>query len=292
MISLRDMKKRIKSIENIEKITKAMKMVAAAKLKKAQNNVKKYRRYLQSLKNIITNIAFNSDSISLERYPIFNECSNKKHVCLILITSDKGLCGAFNTNIIRCAHKFICNKKKVYNKLSVINIGKKGYKFFKSIAQISINNIINPWNSDLLKLAENIATKCCEQYINKKIDNLWILNNYFKNPIIQEIKLQQILPIAKFKNIATKHSTNYIYEPSQEFLLNDLIPKYFNMYVFQSFLESLASEHAARMQAMENATKNARETFDLLNTQYNRARQANITKELMEIISGAEAIKK
>jgi len=293
MTSLRDIKKRIGSIKNIGKITKAMKMVAAAKLRQAQQNVKKSRRYSYKLENIIYNVSQQIAIEDIDKIPLLNKRDDKNLIKIFIITSDKGLCGAFNSNIIRYAKKFINECNLIYKNINIITIGNKGFSRLKNIGsdKITITNIENVWKKDIFHTVGDICSKVCQDYINKDVDNVRIIFNYFHNIARQEVINKQMLPLIENK----KHKTNTLnycdYEPSQEVILDNLIPQYFRSMLQQSFLESIASEHGARMSSMENATKNTIEISDKLTLQYNRLRQANITKELMEIISGAEALK-
>jgi F-type H+-transporting ATPase subunit gamma len=291
MASLRDIKKRIQSIKNIEKITKAMKMVAASKFKKAHDNSRKGKVYLFKIEEVIQNILLTVDKETIDSNPMFRNHKNKNNVTLFVLTSDRGLCGSFNNNIIRQALSLINQCKVDYSTIDIINIGKKGYNALKKIKNVNIQDSGKLLPSKVFSFSQDLANDFCKKYIEEKIDCLWILGNHFKNPVLQETKLQRIMPLKQSRKKTSLNNIEYIYEPSKENLLNILIPKYFSAYIYQNILESIASEHAARMQAMGNATKSAKEMFEALTLKYNRARQTNITRELMEIISGAEAIK-
>lgn len=290
MISLRDIKKRIQSIDNISKITNAMKMVSAAKLRKAQDNLSFHNIYNQKIQDMI-----------LQTYLIMEEKINdilvlKPHksntnVHCIVVSSNKGLCGSFNNNIIKKAKLFINKFNKSNQNINFINVGKKSYASLESFDNVSTKNIEGAWTENMQSIAKNIAKESIQNYINEKIDSLWIINNKFKNSFSQEINIQQILPIKMSFQDSLNHNTNYICEPSADTFINELFPEYISSTIYQLFLESLASEHLTRMQAMESATKSAKDTHNHLKIDYNRIRQANITRELVEIISGAEAIK-
>jgi len=297
MTSLRDIKKRIVSIKSIGKITKAMKMVSAAKLRQAQQNVKKSRRYSNKLESIIYNVSQEIKTDDISKVPLLSKRESKNSIKIFVVTSDKGLCGAFNSNIIRYTIKFIKECELIYKNINIITIGNKGFVSLKKIQSdnIVINNVENIWKKDISAIVAQISDEVCKNYIDESVDNVRVIYNHFHNIVRQEVTNKQMLPLLennKLENNKINSSFGYCdYEPSMETLLDKLIPQHFKMMLQQSFLESIASEHGARMTSMENATKNTTEISEKLTLQYNRARQANITKELMEIIGGAEALK-
>jgi F-type H+-transporting ATPase subunit gamma len=288
MATLKDIRKRVKSVESTEKITKAMKMVAASKLRKAQNDVKMSRPYFESIKKLVFDISMKLEEDGGGMHPFFEQ-RKEKNTCLLVFTSDKGLCGGLNSYIIRRTYSLYSELSKE-SKVFVCTIGKKGNEAFKR-ADLNIlkdyPDILNNLNN---KVFSHVADDLCLMYLRKDFDNIYILYNEFISALSQKLILKKILPIFKEKNKKNALESIYEYEPNKNELLNALLPKYFLTIVYQGALESIASEHGARMTAMDNATKNASEMIDSLKLQYNRARQATITRELIEIIGGAEAL--
>ncbi len=292
MPSLDDLKKRIKSVKSTQKITKAMKMVAAAKLRKAQENAERSRPYSQKMQNIILNLTKSvSDS---ENAPKLLVGTGKDKTCLcVVLTADRGLCGGFNSNICKLAKS---NFKDILNEgknLKIITVGTKGYdqikrefgkyvikKFsFKEKKQISFNE------------AEIIGKEIIDLFNKGEFDKCILFYNNFKNVITQIPQAQQIIPAEnKSKDKVEESSLSYEFEPEEDEILEDLLPKNISTQVFKAFLENAASEQGSRMTAMDNATRNAGDLVDKLTINYNRSRQASITKELIEIISGAESL--
>ena len=295
MPSLDDLKKRISSVKSTQKITKAMKMVAAAKLRRAQENAEKGRPYSEKMNNIILNLSNGvSDKESAPQLLIGNG-EEKIHLCVVL-TSDRGLCGGFNTNIIKKAKIYfqkILNENKT---LKIITVGSKGYDQLKRaykeniIENISFKESKNTNYFD----ADKVGKIIIEKFEKKEFDVCAIFYNQFKNVITQIPQEQQIIPL---KNSETKESVSstsdgdsYEFEPEEDEILGNLLPKNISTQIFKAMLENSASEQGSRMTAMDNATRNAGEMLDKLTIQYNRSRQAAITKELIEIISGAESL--
>ena len=292
MPSLDDLKKRIKSVKSTQKITKAMKMVAAAKLKKAQENAEKGRPYSDKLQNIILNL---TKSISDEtNAPKLLAGNGKDNVYLcVVITADRGLCGGFNSNICKLAKNYFKKFLKEGKELKIITVGSKGHdqikteygqyiidkKSFKEKKQISFVE------------ANEIGKKVIELYEQEQFDKCFIFYNNFKNVITQIPKAEQIIPTFVKKDEKVKDDTFlYEFEPDEDEILEDLLPKNVSVQIFKAFLENAASEQGSRMTAMDNATRNAGDLVEKLTINYNRSRQASITKELIEIISGAESL--
>ncbi len=293
MPSLDDLKKRIKSVKSTQKITKAMKMVAAAKLKKAQENAEKGRPYSEKLQNIILNLTSSiSDDTNAPKLLIGNG-KDKIYLCVV-ITADRGLCGGFNSNICKLAKNHFKNILKEGKKLKIITIGSKGHdqikadygqyiidkKSFKEKKQITFNE------------ANEIGKKIIDLYEQEQFDKCFIFYNNFKNVITQIPKAEQIIPtfIKKNENLKKENLFLYEFEPEEDEILEDLLPKNVSVQILKAFLENAASEQGSRMTAMDNATRNAGDLVDKLTINYNRSRQASITKELIEIISGAESL--
>ena len=285
MPSLKDIKRRIKSVKNTQQITKAMKMVAAAKLKRAHDDIIAARPYAQKMLDIINSL---SSRVRPDAHPLLSKKGGGR-VELVIVTSDRGLCGGFNSNIIRVSEGFI--RKNTDNAGITLNlIGKKAKDYFKRRG-LTIRQE-RPVGSGRPKYtaAAEIAKEIVDSHIKETFDETYLIYSEFKSALSQELVIQRLLPIESPKE-SEEEATEYIYEPSQEAILADILPKYIEVQIFMALLESAASEHGARMAAMDSATKNAKEMIEGLTLKYNRLRQAAITKELMEIIGGAEALK-
>tara|TARA_B100000401_G_scaffold396104_1_gene305446 strand:- start:45 stop:920 length:876 start_codon:yes stop_codon:yes gene_type:complete len=291
MASLDDLKKRIKSVKSTQKITKAMKMVAAAKLKRAQESAEKGRPYSEKMNNVILNL---SEGISdKENAPKLLSGTGKEkiHLCVVL-TSDRGLCGGFNSNIIKKAKSYFSSLSNENKELKIITVGSKGNDQLKRtygsriIENISFKNSKNANYSD----AEKVGKSIIDKFENEEFDVCTIFYNQFKNVITQIPQAQKIIPLNTENDDKNKSQESYEFEPDEDEILSNLLPKNISTQIFKAMLENSASEQGARMSAMDNATRNAGEMVDKLTIEYNRSRQAAITKELIEIISGAESL--
>ena len=292
MPSLDDLKKRIKSVKSTQKITKAMKMVAAAKLRKAQEKAEKGRPYSLKMQNIILNLTKSiNDSDSAPKL-LVGTGKDKTYLCVVL-TADRGLCGGFNSNICKLAKK---NFKRIINEgkdLKIITVGSKG---LDQLRREYSNNIIKKISFKekkqiTFKDAEIIGNEIVNLFHQNEFDKCIIFFNNFKNVITQIPQAQQIIPVEKKILDSTEENIlPYEFEPDEDEILEDLLPKNISTQVFKAFLENAASEQGSRMTAMDNATRNAGDLVDKLTINYNRSRQASITKELIEIISGAESL--
>ena len=291
MASLDDLKKRISSVKSTQKITKAMKMVASAKLRKAQESAEKGRPFSEKMNNIILNL---SDSISDKDNSskfLVGTGQNKVHLCIV-ITADRGLCGGFNTNICRKAKHYFEKILKEGKTLKIFTVVSKGHDQLKRVYG---NNIIEKKKFKGLKKvtykeAEDIGKIIIKLFNEAKFDVCKIFYNKFKNVITQIPQEQQIIPIENSDKKNKKIENFYEFEPEENEILNDLLPRNISTQIFKAFLENAASEQGSRMTAMDNATRNAGDLVDKLTITYNRSRQAAITKELIEIISGAESL--
>ena len=299
MATLRDIQRRIKAVKNTQQITKAMKMVAAAKLRKVQSKMLELRPYANKMQSVIASLAATAGE---ESHPLLASRPRKVAEVLV-ITSDKGLCGAFNTNILRAAHKQIgclgdeqCDEAVGSGKLdvSVSIVGRKAQEYFKRKnieTRESWTGISGALNfSDAKKISDDIISK----YVEGEVDEVHLVYNEFVNVVKQEMRTIRLLPTtaeAEAKEDFTGLTSDFIFEPDREQLLEALLPKNVEIQIYRALLESMASEEAARMSAMENATKAASEMIDTLTLQYNKARQASITAELMDIVGGVEALK-
>ena len=291
MATLDDLKKRIASVKSTQKITKAMKMVAAAKLRRAQENAEKGRPYSEKMNNIILNL---SNGISdKENAPklLSGTGQEKVHLCIVL-TSDRGLCGGFNTNIIKKAKAYFQKISKEGKTLKIITVGSKGYDQLKRAYKNDIVERISFKDSKTINYldAEKVGKMIIKNFDKEEFDVCTIFYNKFKNVITQIPQEQQIIPLKTSEAEKNSSEDNYEFEPDEDEILSNLLPKNISTQIFKAMLENSASEQGSRMSAMDNATRNAGEMVDKLTIEYNRSRQAAITKELIEIISGAESL--
>ena len=291
MASLDDLKKRIASVKSTQKITKAMKMVAAAKLRRAQESAEKGRPYSEKMNNIILNLS--SGISDKENAPklLSGSGNDKVHLCVVM-TSDRGLCGGFNSNIIKKAKSYFVKLEEEGKDLKIITVGSKGNDQLKRaygnkiIANISFKESKHANYFD----AEKVGKMVIEKFEAEEFDVCTIFYNQFKNVITQIPQAQQIIPLNVENSEEDKSEDSYEFEPDEDEILSNLLPKNISTQIFKAMLENSASEQGARMSAMDNATRNAGEMVDKLTIEYNRSRQAAITKELIEIISGAESL--
>lgn len=283
---LKEVRNRIKSVQSTQQITKAMKMVSAAKLRRAQDAILQMRPYATKLKEMLSNIVSNTDMEGGN--PLANERPIEK-VLLIVITSDRGLAGAYNANVIKMAKQVMLEKYNQKN-ITIWSIGKKGYEHF------SKNNFkVTDTHKDLfLNLSfENVqkaSQAAMEAYLNKEFDAIEVIYSEFKNAATQRFASEQFLPISKTVQAHSTTKADFIFDPSKEALIAELMPKILNTQLYKAVLDANASEHGARMTAMDKASENANELLRNLKISYNRARQAAITTELTEIVSGAAAL--
>jgi len=291
MPSLDDLRKRIKSVKSTQKITKAMKMVAAAKLRKAQENAEKGRPYSEKMTNIILNLS-NSISDKENAPKLLVGTGNKKNYLCVVLTADRGLCGGFNTNIVKKAKSFFDKIIAEGKSLKIINVGSKGYDQLKRVYGNQIIEKISFKDSKVANYldAEIVGKKIIELFEKNEFDICTIFYNQFKNVITQIPQEQQIIPLKSSKVKENAVDDNYEFEPEEDEILSNLLPKNISTQIFKAMLENSASEQGSRMSAMDSATRNAGELVDKLTINYNRSRQAAITKELIEIISGAESL--
>ena len=291
MASLDDLKKRIASVKSTQKITKAMKMVAAAKLRRAQESAEKGRPYSEKMNNIILNLS--SGISDKENAPklLSGSGNDKVHLCVVM-TSDRGLCGGFNSNIIKKAKSYFAKLAEDGKELKIITVGSKGNDQLKRaygdkiIANISFKDSKHANYFD----ADKVGKMVIEKFGAEEFDVCTIFYNQFKNVITQIPQAQQIIPLNVENSEEDKSEDSYEFEPDEDEILSNLLPKNISTQIFKAMLENSASEQGSRMSAMDNATRNAGEMVDKLTIEYNRSRQAAITKELIEIISGAESL--
>jgi len=288
---LKEVRNRIKSVQNTQQITKAMKMVSAAKLRKAQDSIIQMRPYAKKLLEVLSNIVSNSEgdigmNLAIER-PV-------EKVLLIVITSDRGLCGAYNSNIIKAAKQVIREKyssQAAKGNVQIWSVGKKGYEHFlknKFKVDAAYKDIFLNLNFENVQACSKAAR---EAYMNKEFDKVELVYSEFKNAATQRFVVEEFLPVPKVRKKEGSKKIDFIFEPSKEVLIAELMPKILNTQLYKAVLDANASEHGARMTAMDKATENANEMLRSLKISYNRARQAAITTELTEIVSGAAALK-
>jgi F-type H+-transporting ATPase subunit gamma len=286
MATLREIRRRIASVRSTQQITKAMKMVAAARLRKAQDKALSMRPYAQKLYEIVghlvAHIEENSEPL-LKIKPV-------ERILVVVVTADRGLCGGFNSNIIR---ESVRNIQSMHDKeVQVFSIGKKCTEYFSKRDFILFSNKNNFFNHLEYEIATELTGKLVEAYTQDQFDRIDIYYNKFKSAVAQELTCEQFLPfVPDAGTIEEKSSVDFLYQPSKEEILSAIIPRQLNIQLWKILLESYAAEQAARMTAMENATENAEELITKLTMTYNRARQAAITKEISEIVGGAEALK-
>jgi len=294
MPNLKEVRIRIASVKSTQQITSAMKMVAASKLRRAQNAILKMRPYAAKLKEILQNLSASLDSGDVN---IYAEVRKPEKILLVVITSNRGLCGAFNSNVLRAASQRIQNEYASQYKsgnVSVLTIGRKATEYFTKRDYTVVSSHDSIFDSLTYDNAAAIATSVMDAFAAKVYDKIEIVYNQFKNAAVQQLAIEQFLPIeAPAENVTAVSKTNvdYIFQPSKEEIVTELIPKSLKIQFYKSILDSNASEHGARMTAMHQATDNAGELIKALNLSYNKARQAAITNEILEIVSGAEALK-
>ena len=289
MANLKEIRTRITSVNSTMQITSAMKMVSAAKLKRAQNAVVQMRPYAEKLQEILSNV---SGSLDTADNP-FVKVREEKNVLLVALTSNRGLCGGFNNNVIKQTKKLVAEYGE--SSITVLPVGKKANDAFKKSAFIAKDNLPQNnsklWDDLNFDNVNQLTLELMASYKDGAFDKIIIIYNSFKNAAVQLIKTEQLLPIVKTENKSdTTANTDYIFEPSQEEIIVDLIPNSLKVSFYKAMLDSLASEHGARMTAMHKATDNASEMIKELKLTYNKARQASITNEILEIVGGAEAL--
>jgi F-type H+-transporting ATPase subunit gamma len=291
MASLKEVRNRITSVNSTMQITKAMKMVAAAKLRRAQDRIIQMRPYAKKLNELIAQVSQGTEVGASSPYTKVREVNN---VLIVMVTSDRGLCGAFNTNVIKAAVSFINeNYPSQLDKgnISVLSLGKKGSEAFTRRGIKVDNEFTDIFQRLSFDTAKEAAEKVMAAFAEGTYDEVVLVYNEFKNVATQIIRTEKILPLVSEETEEKTSNTDYIFEPSEEEIILELIPKAIKLSVFKAVLDSNASEHGARMTAMDKATENGGELLKALKIEYNRSRQAAITKEILEIVGGAEALK-
>lgn len=290
MANLKDIKKRISSVKNTQQITKAMKMVSAAKLRRAQDAVVAARPYADKMAEVLSSLALRDEADS---HPLLEE-RGKGKALVVLITGDRGLCGGFNTNISKAAERFIREQGEGYESYELMIVGRKGNDYLKRRSGMEIakvhENLIGT-SQVTYPVGALLGQEVIELYRAGEYDGVFLVYNAFQSAMTQVQTVTQLLPIVPRQTDEEAQVADYIYEPNASKVLDEILPKHIEVQIFRSLLESAASEHGARMTAMDSASKNAAEMINKLTLMYNRARQAAITTELSEIVSGAESLK-
>ncbi len=287
MLSLKALRRRIVSIKSTQQITRAMKMVAAARLRRAQERIIEARPYADKIREVLQDLSLRTDP---DVHPLLARREMKK-VELVVITTNRGLCGSFNQNIFRRVERFVRENRRVYDDISLTIAGRKGLDYFHRRGVSIIRDYVNRFREIDYQAAATIGKDVVEDYIGEAVDGVFLVYNEFRSPLIQRVMVKDLFPIEPLEAEPDYYPVEYIYEPSADAILSELLPRYVEVQVYRALLESVAGEHGARMTAMDAATENAQEMIEKLTLIYNKARQSAITKEMMEIVGGAEALK-
>ena len=288
MATLRELKRRIGSVKSTQQLTKAMKMVAAAKLRRAQENMQRARPYSENINEVLGHVCA---KVGPAVHPLLS-VREPQNIAVVVIAGDRGLAGGFNANLIRRASTEIKQMQDTDSNVSVICVGKKSYEFFERRDYSILEKYINFFSDLEFSHAQEIARLIQDSYLNKKLDRIYLVYNEFKSVVQQIIVDKQILPIVPRLPENEKYQTDFLFEPTPTKILDKLGPRYLDIQLWQALLESYASELGARMAAMGAATENAQEVIEQLTLTYNKARQTAITTEMLEIVGGAEALKR
>ena len=291
MATLRDIQRRIRSVQSTQKITRAMKLVAAAKLRRAQERIISARPYATKMAELLSNlVSAASTKDGGDGHPLLEQREGPRRQ-IVIITADRGLAGAFNSNVLRNSLAFV--RASNATEVTLVVVGRKARDFYRRRQWSVKRDMIGFWDRLAYSHACELADYFMKQYLDNEVDEVYLIYNEFRSVAVQRPVRQQLLPIprAEGDGQGTEEAVDYIYEPSPDKILGDLLPRHVRMQVFRALMESLAGEYGARMTAMEAATKNAKEMIDILTIQYNKARQEKITKELLDIVGGAEALK-
>ena len=285
MATLKAIRRRVSSVRNIQQITKAMKMVSAARLRRAQEAALAARPYAEKLEAVLQNLAAQSQALA---HPLLT-AREEKNIDLLLIPSDRGLCGGFNANLVRAAEAFA--REHPGQKVILSLVGRRGFDHFKRRSVTIAEQHINLFGRLTPTLAHEIGTRMRQRFLNGETDGVYVLYARFRSALVQVPTIDRVLPITAKERSAAQAPLEYLYEPEPQALLESLLTRYIDMLIYRAMLESIASEHGARMTAMDNATNNAVDMIDRLTLDMNRARQSSITRELLEIVSTGEALK-
>ena len=292
MPSLKDIRARIQTTKNTQQITRAVKMVSSAKLRRAQHHITNLRPYANRVQQVIKNMAA-TQRIS---HALMDERAEETNILMITFTSDRGLCGAFNNAVNRTAWEFFNKQKAVGKNIDVVTVGRKSSDFFKKRGVLAKEQLAALERTVSLGLAQEMGEGLAKDFLENKYDAIYIVYNEFRSALSQTPRAERVLPLDvsttdNMDSVAGEFSKDILFEPPAEQIINDLLQRHLSYQIYRCMYESVASEHGARMTAMENATKNAGEMIRILTLTYNKLRQASITTELIEITSGAEALK-
>jgi F-type H+-transporting ATPase subunit gamma len=283
--TLRDIRRRIRAVQSTQKITRAMKLVAAAKLRRAQERILEARPYAHKMADLLGNLALRT---APERHPLLARREGGRRQ-IVIITADKGLCGAFNTNVIRRSLEFIRQSEEA--SLTLVVVGRKARDHYRRRPWTVKSEMLGFFDRLAYSHAAELSARLIQDYLTEETDEIHLIYNEFRSVAVQRVVREQLLPITPAAVPADAAVVDYLYEPSADAILAALLPRHVTIQAYRALMESLAAEYGARMTAMEAATKNASEMIDLLTIQYNKARQERITKELLDIVGGAEALR-
>lgn len=284
MATLRDIRRRIGSVKNTRQITRAMKVVAASRLRRSQERIYSARPYANQMMELLESLA---GRLEQQKYPLLARRPERK-ILLVVVTADRGLCGAFNANLLRTAENYI--KERGRDKVSVVTVGRKGRDFFRRRSIKITAEYVNIFRHLEFSHAKELASKIIELYTHESVDAVDFVYNEFKSMMTQNVRVERYLPVEPLVPPPGEYLVDYIYEQPPAEILEVLLPRYVEVEVFRALLESQAAEYAARMTAMDSATNNADELIETLRLKLNRLRQAGITKEIIEVVSGAQAL--
>ncbi|TAL17368.1 ATP synthase F1 subunit gamma [bacterium] len=287
MANLKDIKTRIASVKSTQQITKAMKMVSAARFRKAEESIIENRPYSDKILEVLGSLALRTEE---EAHPLL-ERREAKNVGIIVFTSDRGLCGSFNGSIIRSIDRFLKEKAGKHDQISLYVVGKKARDYYKSRPVEKFGEKAELFGNVSYGHAQEIGREVVERYTNKELDLVYMVYNEYRSALSQVVVYDRLLPVEPPAVGADAVNPDYIYEPSKEHMLSWVLPRYVDVRIFRALLESTASEHGARMTAMDSATNNASDMIERLTLKFNRARQESITSELMDIVNGVESMK-
>lgn len=288
MPSLKQITTKIRSVKGTRRIMSAMKLIAAVKLQRAQSMLKAYRPYSSAYRDVVFNVA---SKLSPEDHPLLRVAEEKENLHLVFLTSDRGLCGSFNANLIRNMDKYLKDVSGEFSNIKISFIGRRGKDRFADSENEMGNYYSGVNEKNYSETAKKLADILTEEFKSGETDEIVIAYNYFKSALVQEMTFERVLPLDIESSEDQQDSSDYIYEPEKEQIVDSILPKYIQIRIERAINESMTSEHAARMTAMENATSNADDVIKKLTLQYNKTRQAIITTELMDIVNGAEAQK-
>ncbi|MGB3365675.1 MAG: ATP synthase F1 subunit gamma [Thermodesulfobacteriota bacterium] len=289
MASLQQIKTKISSVKGTSRIMSAMKLISAVKLKRAQDLLMAYRPFSDAYQETTLNVAKRCDP---ESHPLLRKTDEPKKLHLVFITSDRGLCGSFNSSLIRKLETYIVTEAKAYEEVTFSFLGRRGREHFGKEGFKVANSFIGITDRNYSEISEKVSEQLTKEFIKGDSDEVVLVYNYFKSALTQEITYEKVLPIEVSTESEDENLIDYLYEPTKKGILSDLLPKYIQVRIQRAIQESMTSEHASRMTAMENATSNANDVIKNLTLQYNKTRQAMITTELMDIVNGTEALSK